>query len=120
MASKPCKLPPTKDWKSLTKRCGSRTWSARGPSKHCENSSSNRRPSRKCCAPLRTRRTTCSPSLTPSSTAPHVCVEQTQAPYVSPKKGAFVSCRCEGPPFWLVGCGHQSQFSQKRGAFRID
>ena len=32
---------------------------------------------RKCCAPLRARRTTCSPSLTRSSTAPHVSVEQT-------------------------------------------
>ena len=41
---------------------------------------------RKCCAPLRTRRTTCSPSSTPSSTASHVSVEQTQATYVSPKK----------------------------------
>jgi MFS family permease len=28
-------------------------------------------------APLRSRRTTCSPSSTPSSTAPHVSVEQT-------------------------------------------
>ena len=50
----------------------------------------------------------------------HVSVEQTPAPYVSPKKAAFVSWRCEGTPFWLVRCGHQSQFSQKRGAFRID
>jgi hypothetical protein len=42
----------------------------------CPTSSSNRRPSRKCCAPLPTRRTTCSPSSTPSSTVPHVFVEQ--------------------------------------------
>ena len=47
-----------------------------------------------------------SPSSTPSSTAPHVSVEQTQAPYVSSKKAAFVSWRCEGTPFWLVRCGH--------------
>ena len=37
----------------------------------------SRRPSRKCCAPLRARRTTCGPFSTPSSTAPHVSVEQT-------------------------------------------
>jgi hypothetical protein len=28
--------------------------------------------------------------------------------------------RYEGTPFWLVGCGHHSHWSQKRGAFRID
>ena len=43
---------------------------------------------RKCCAPLRTRRTTCSPSSTPSSTASRTSLssKQTQAAYVSPKK----------------------------------
>jgi hypothetical protein len=60
------------------------------------------------------------PSSTPSSTAPHVSVEQTWAPYVSPKKTAFVACRYEGPPFWLVGQGRQSHCSQKRGAFQLD
>jgi hypothetical protein len=39
---------------------------------------------------------------TPSSTAPHVSVEQTEAAYVSPKKAAFDSWRCEGTPFGLV------------------
>src|SRR5713101_7684820 len=67
------------------------------------------------CAPLRARRTTCSPSSTPSSTAPHVSVEQTYAAYVSPKKAAFVAWRCEGTPFWFVS--QHPQCSQKRGAF---
>ena len=38
--------------------------------------------------------------------------------YVSPKKAAFVSWRCEGTPFWLVTCGHHSPRSQKRGALQ--
>jgi len=38
-------------------------------------------------------------------TAPHVSVEQTQVPYVSPKKAAFVSWQSR-TPFWLVRCGH--------------
>jgi hypothetical protein len=43
-----------------------------------------------------------------------------EAPYVSPKKAAFVAWRCEEIPFWLVRRGHHSQCSQKRGAFRVD
>src|SRR5580658_6741838 len=39
------------------------------------------------------------------------------APYVSPKKAAFVAWLCEGTPFWLVTRGHHSQCSQKRGTF---
>lgn len=38
------------------------------------------------------------PSSTPSSTAPHVCVEPRQAAYVFPKKTAFVSWQGEGTP----------------------
>jgi len=91
----------------------------KGPSKHCENSSSNRQPSRKYCAPLRTRRTTCNPSSTPSSTAPNVFVEQTWAACVSSKKAAFVSWGCEGTPFWLIRCGHHSQCSTRR-VFWVD
>ena len=41
------------------------------------------------------------------------------APYVSPKKAAFVSGRCEGTRFWLVTCGHHSRCST-RGAIWVD
>ena len=75
---------------------------------------SNRRPSRKCCTPLRTRRTTCSPSSTPSSTAPPVSVAQTYAAYVSPKKAAFVAWRYEETPFWLARLGHIPSARRKR------
>jgi hypothetical protein len=57
------------------------------------------------------------PISTPSSTAPHVSVEQTWAACVSSKKAAFVSWRCEDTPYWLVRRGHHSQGCQKRGAF---
>ena len=70
-------------------------------------------------APLPARRTTCSPSSTPSSTAPNVSVEQTWAACVSSKKAAFVSWRCEGTPLWLVRRGHHSQYSTRR-VFWVD
>ena len=61
----------------------------------------------------------CSPSSTPSSTAPHVSVEQRQAAYVSWKKAAFVSWRYEGTRFWLAKCGHHPQCSTRR-VFWVD
>ena len=45
------------------------------------------------------RRTTCSPSSMPSSTAPDVSAEQTQAAYVSPKKAASSRGGARGPLF---------------------
>jgi hypothetical protein len=49
------------------------------------------------------------PIFAPSSTAPHVSVEQTWVAYVSLKKAAFVVWRCVGTPFRLVS--HHPQCS---------
>jgi len=87
---------------------------------------SNKRPSRKGCAPLRKRRRhdlQAHLRRHPRDKRPTVSVEQTQGgPYVSPEEGRpLVSWRWRGDPFWLIRCGHQSSYSQeKRGAFRID
>ena len=36
------------------------------------------------------------------------------------EEGGLRLVAVRGDPFWLVRCGHHSQCSQKRGAFRID
>ena len=36
------------------------------------------------------------------------------------EEGGLRRVEYEGPPFWLVRCGHHSQCSQRRGAFWVD